>query len=67
VGIGEQEGKFVPARRHIRLELREIASKPASVRLGKASVASSYDGEQRRLVIDLHETAAAKSIVVSMV
>jgi alpha-glucosidase len=66
VGIGEQEGKFVPARRHIRLELREIASKPASVRLGNASVASSYDGEQRRLVIDLHETAAAKSIIVSM-
>jgi hypothetical protein len=27
-------------------------------------VASSYDAEQRRLVIDLHETAAAKSIIV---
>jgi alpha-glucosidase len=66
VGIGEQVGKFVPARRHIRLELREIASKPVSVRLGNASVASSYDTEQRRLVIDLHETAAAKSIIVSM-
>jgi alpha-glucosidase len=66
VVIGEQGGTFVPARRHIRLELREIASKPASVQLGNASVASRYDAEQRRLVIDLHETASLQRIDVSV-
>src|SRR6202049_2294043 len=36
VVIGEQEGAFAPARRHVRLELREIAAEPGSVQLGKA-------------------------------
>ena len=66
VVIGEQEGKFVPARRHVRLELREIASEPKTVHLGKAPVNWRYDAEQRRLFVDLHETASSQLIHVSM-
>lgn len=62
VEIGEREGTYVPTRRHIRLELREIASEPVAVHVGKATAAWAYDLEQRRLVVDLHETASSQSI-----
>jgi alpha-glucosidase len=64
VTVGEQEGTFVPARRHTRLELREIASEPKAVRAGKASAAWRYDPEQRLLIVDLHETASSQLIDV---
>ncbi len=66
VTMGEREGIFVPARRHVRLELREIASEPKAVQSGKASASWLYEPEQRRLVIDLHETASSQLIDVSM-
>ena len=66
VAMGEREGAFVPARRHVRLELREIGAAPRAVHLGKASAAWRYDPEQRRLVVELHETASAQSIDVSL-
>jgi hypothetical protein len=62
VTVGEQEGTFVPPRRHTRLELREIASEPKAVRAGKASAAWRYDPEQRRLIVDLHEKASSQLI-----
>jgi alpha-glucosidase len=64
VTMGEREGTFVPARRHVRLELREIASEPKAVQSGKASASWLYEPEQRRLVIDLHETASSQLIEV---
>jgi len=66
VGIGGQDGEFVPARRHIRLEVREIASEPESVKLGKAPAVWRHDPEQRRLVVDLHETRSPQVIDLSM-
>jgi hypothetical protein len=66
VAIGEREGTFAPERRHIRLELREIASEPKSVQSGKASAAWRYESEQRRLVVELHETASPQLIDVSL-
>jgi alpha-glucosidase len=66
VVIGEQEGTFVPARRHIRLELREIASEPKMVQAGDAPAAWRYDPAQRLLIVDLHETASSQSLHVSM-
>jgi len=66
VVMGEQDGAFVPARRHTRVELRGIAAEPLSVQLGKASAVWRYDPEQRRLIVDLHETACAQLIDVSM-
>jgi len=59
-------GAFVPARRHVRLELREIASEPKAVQSGEASAVWRYDPEQRRLVVDLHETASSQVINLSM-
>ena len=68
--IGEQEqhavGGFVPSRRKIRLELREIASEPKSVQSGESSPTWRYDPEQRRLIVDLHETASSQLIDLSM-
>ena len=66
VVIGEQNGTYVSSRRHVRLELREIATEPDSVQLGQTSAAWRYDAEHRRLIVDLHETASAQSIDVSM-
>jgi alpha-glucosidase len=62
VAIGERVGTFVPSRRHIQLELREIASEPVAVRVGDASAAWRYDPGRRILVVDLHETASSQSI-----
>jgi alpha-glucosidase len=53
VVVGEQEGAFVPARQHVRLELREIAARPMSVQLGNGSATWRHDHEQRRLTVDL--------------
>jgi alpha-glucosidase len=64
--MGEREGAFVPARRHVRLELREIASEPKAVQSGEASAVWRYDPDQRCLIVDLHETANSQSIDVSM-
>jgi alpha-glucosidase len=66
VAIGEREGTFVPERRHIRLELREIASEPKSVQSGKASAAWRYEPGQRKLFVELHETASPQLIDVSL-
>jgi alpha-glucosidase len=66
VVIGEREGAFVPERRHIRLELREIGSEPKAVQVGKASAAWNYDPEQRRLIVDLDETASSQVIDLSV-
>jgi alpha-glucosidase len=66
VVVGKQEGTFVPARKHVRLELREIGSEPAAVQAGKAAAAWRYDPEQRRLIVDLHEMASSQVIDLSM-
>jgi alpha-glucosidase len=66
VVLGEQEGTFVSARRHVRLELREIASAPQAVRLGNGSAAWRYDPAQRRVIVDLNETAGPQVIDLSM-
>jgi alpha-glucosidase len=66
VVMGEQEGSFVPARRRVRFELREIASEPRQVEAEGASAAWRYDPEERRLIVDMHATAAAQSIAVSL-
>ncbi len=66
VVIGGQDGEFVPARRHIRLEVREIASEPESVQLGKAPAVWRYDPGQRRLIVDLHETRSPQVTDLSM-
>jgi alpha-glucosidase len=66
VTIGEQDGQFVPARRHIRLELREIAFEPGSVQLGKTPAVWHYDPGQRRLIVDLHETSSKQVIDLSI-
>jgi alpha-glucosidase len=66
VEIGEQDGQFVPARRHIRLELREIASEPESVQLRKTPAVWRYDPELRRLIVDLPETSSKQVIDLSI-
>jgi alpha-glucosidase len=66
VMLGAQEGTFVPRRRHVRLELREIASEPESVQLGSGSAVWHYDAEHRRLIVDLHETAASQLVNLSL-
>jgi alpha-glucosidase len=66
VAIGEQEGAFVPERRHVRLELREIASEPKAAQLGGASAAWRYEPEQRRLVVDLPQTASSQLVDISL-
>jgi hypothetical protein len=65
VAIGEREGAFVPARKHIRLELLEIGSEPKAVQAGEAST-WRYDPEQRRLMVELPETASLRVLNVSM-
>jgi len=62
VVLGEQEGTFVPTRRRIRLELREIASEPEAVQVGEASVTWWYDPERRRLTLDLSEAPTSRLI-----
>jgi alpha-glucosidase len=62
VEVGEREGAFVPGRRRIRLELREIASAPTAAHAEKWR----YDREQRRLIVDLNETISSQVIDVSM-
>jgi alpha-glucosidase len=66
IAMGEQEGAFVPARRHVRLELREIGPEPVSVQLGKVPAVWRYDAEQRRLVVDLHEARSSQVIELSL-
>lgn len=64
--IGEQEGSFVPTRQCIRLELREVASEPEAVRLGKTSATWHYTTEQRRLIVDLDTSAFSQLIELSI-
>jgi alpha-glucosidase len=64
--IGEREGRLVPARRHLRLELRGMANEPAGVQSGTTPASWHYDPEQRCLIVDLPETAASQSIDLSM-
>jgi alpha-glucosidase len=66
VVIGERVGTFIPERRQIRLELREIASGPEAVQPGKVGSRWHYDPEQRRLIVDLVETASSLSIDLSV-
>jgi alpha-glucosidase len=62
VVLGEQEGTFVPTRRRIRLELREIASEPEAVQVGETSATWWYDPERRRLILDLSEAPTSRLI-----
>jgi hypothetical protein len=66
LAMGEQEGTYVPARQHIRLELREIASEPEAVQLAKGSASWLYDPAQRRLIVDLPQTRSSQLIDLSM-
>jgi hypothetical protein len=66
VVVGEQDGEFVPTRQHIRLELREIVAEPGSVKLGNVPAVGRYDPAQRRLIVDLHETASSQVIDLSI-
>ena len=66
VSMGEQEGAFIPTRRHMLLELREIAAEPRSVQHGQAPAAWRYDAVQRRLIIDLNETRSSLVIDLSL-
>jgi alpha-glucosidase len=66
ISIDEQEGAFVPVRRHLRLELREIAPEPLSVQLGKVPAVWRYDAAERRLIVDLHEATSAQVIELSL-
>jgi hypothetical protein len=64
VVVGQQVGTFVPARQHVRLELREIAARPMAVQLGTGSAAWHYDREQRRLIVDLPQLTSPQLIEV---
>src|SRR5260370_36001812 len=64
VVLGEQEGTFVPTRRGIRLELREIGSKPEAVEVGETSAAWWDDPERRRLSYDLSEETTPRLMVL---
>jgi alpha-glucosidase len=66
VVMGEQEGTYVPRRRHVRFELREMASEPQAVHAGTGAAAWRYDPAERRVIVDLHEAASAQSVDVSM-
>ncbi len=66
VRLGEQEGTFVPERRYIRLELREIASNPKSISGTEDPVIWYYDPEQRRVLIDLNAGSHMQSIDVCL-
>jgi alpha-glucosidase len=66
VAMGERDGAFVPARRHIRLELREVAAQPGTVRIGNAPAVWRYDPDQRRLIVDLDETSSSQVIDLSI-
>lgn len=62
VVLGEREGTFIPARQHIRLELREVVFAPETVWTGENPVTWHYDPEQRRMVVDLSEVACAQGM-----
>ncbi len=66
VMIGERVGEFLPPRRRIRLELREVAAAPGSVQLGQAPAVWRHDAEQRRLIVELPETGASQAIDLSI-
>jgi hypothetical protein len=57
---------LVPSRQQVRIELREIASEPVSVRCGDATPTWRYDADHRRLVVDLRERASSQVIDLSM-
>jgi len=62
VVIGEQEGTFVAAPRHVRMELRAVSTEPASVSLNEQPATWHYDLTQRCLTIDLDTTDFTHSI-----
>ena len=62
VVLGEQEGTYIPPRRRIQFELREIASPPVVVPVGETSATWDYDPDQKILTIDLSETTRAQAI-----
>lgn len=62
VVLSEREGSFIPARHSLRLELRGLAARPESVLIGETLASWQYDLEQKRLVIDLPETAHAQTL-----
>ena len=65
VVIGEQEGRYVPARQYIQLELREIASEPEVIHSGEVFVDRHYDPERRCLNLTLDESSSLQVIVLS--
>jgi alpha-glucosidase len=64
--IGEQDGTFIPARQRVRLELHELPLAPTTVLLGTMPATWHYDPDQKRVVVELEETARAQTISVSM-
>jgi alpha-glucosidase len=66
VELGQQEGSFAQGRRHVRLEVREVGSKPSAVLVGGSAAPFVYDPEQRRLIVDLGQTPAGQVIHISL-
>lgn len=66
VVISEPEGTFVPARQHVRLELREISAAPQVVLLGENQAIWHYNPDQRYLVVELDAASCAQTIDLSM-
>jgi alpha-glucosidase len=62
VVVTEQEGTFTAKHRHIRFDLRAIASEPEAVLLANEPAIWSYDATRRCLVIDLDEATSQKKI-----
>lgn len=62
VVLSERKGSFIPARQRLRLELRGLATKPEVVQVGETHAIWQYDVEQRRLIIDLPETASGQTL-----
>lgn len=64
VTISEQEGTFVPTRRYLRLELREVPTAPEAVLLGEIPLTWHYDQAQRYLAIDLDGLPSVEEVAV---
>jgi alpha-glucosidase len=64
VTISGQEGTFVPARKHIRLELREIAETPESMWINGLKAIWHYHPDQHSIAVDLEETAEVLDVVI---
>jgi alpha-glucosidase len=66
VGIGAQEGSFVPSRQHVRVELRAIATTPQSVRVNEQEAVWQYYSDQRCVVIELPAMMDEQAVVLRL-